>query len=119
MWADPNYYWLMIEGAYVARFRNVNKITCMAMTTIEDVIDIPGTARMSLFIVLAMGFGTTLLGKRFRRLLNLSLMCLIQDRTQDLLDSHRHLPALLLLLGGDSVAPGGRRVVPVLSCSVP
>src|SRR5215204_2452786 len=34
--------------------------------TLRNVIHIPATAVMSLFIVLAMGFGATLLGKRFR-----------------------------------------------------
>jgi len=34
--------------------------------TLRNVMHIPATAMMSLFIVLAMGFGATLLGKRFR-----------------------------------------------------
>ena len=34
--------------------------------TLRNVMHIPATAVMSLFIVLAMGFGATLLGKRFR-----------------------------------------------------
>ena len=34
--------------------------------TLRNTMHIPATAVMSLFIVLAMGFGTTLLGKRFR-----------------------------------------------------
>jgi hypothetical protein len=34
--------------------------------TLRNTMHIPATAVMSLFIVLAMGFGATLLGKRFR-----------------------------------------------------
>jgi hypothetical protein len=34
--------------------------------TLRNTMHIPGTAVMSLFLVLAMGFGATLLGKRFR-----------------------------------------------------
>src|SRR3954469_22625289 len=34
--------------------------------TLRNVMHVPATAVMSLFIVLAMGFGATLLGKRFR-----------------------------------------------------
>jgi hypothetical protein len=34
--------------------------------TLRNVMHIPATAVMSVFIVLAMGFGATLLGKRFR-----------------------------------------------------
>jgi hypothetical protein len=46
-------------------------------------------------------------------------MGFVQDGTEDLLDSHRHLPVYPLLFLGCPFAPAGRAAVPVPAGSVP
>ena len=46
-------------------------------------------------------------------------MSLLQDRAQDLLDPHRHLPAYALLLLCSPIPPGWRTVFPMPARRVP